>query len=133
MNLTVRRHCRLSGPGAPARAREEVHRLVDEALLAGWCVDRTAEDDTLLVVSELVTNAVRHAGGTCDLDLTLAQDDIDIGVTDPAVDGPVPRSPDRTGERGGFGWGLVVRLTHDLTISRDPGGKTIHVHVDTRH
>ncbi|MFI8828552.1 ATP-binding protein [Streptomyces sp. NPDC053431] len=129
MAAPVRRHCDIHGPGAAAQARQEVRRLAQEALRAGRPVDAAAEDDTVIVVSELVTNAVRYAGGECSLDLALRQDGIDIDVSDhsPAAPRPRQRAP---GEEGGFGWGIITRLATDVTVSGHPDGKTVHAHID---
>lgn len=55
-----------------------------------------------LVVSELLTNALRHGGGTCTLRLTAHPDTIEVAVGDAS-----PRAPRiRTtlyGGTGGFG------------------------------
>ncbi|MER7515563.1 ATP-binding protein [Streptomyces sp. NPDC126499] len=129
MGGSVRRHCDIHGPHAAAQARQEVHRLTQEALLAGDRVSRAEEDDAMIVVSELVTNAVRHAGGTCSLDLALRPDGIDIDVSDDSPEAPRPREPALLGE-GGYGWGIVAHLTRDLSVRGGAHGKTIHAHID---
>lgn len=56
-----------------------------------------------LLVSELVTNAVRHGGGfdvTVSVELRPGGDEISIGVTDDGHDQPVLRSPKVTDEHG---------------------------------
>ncbi|MFC9492455.1 ATP-binding protein, partial [Streptomyces hydrogenans] len=55
-----------------------------------------------LVVSELVTNAVRHAAGSCRLLLELHQDTLEISVFDGDAAAPVPRGhdPRRIGQHG---------------------------------
>lgn len=132
MALSLRRHRDLEGRDAAMEARQEVRGLVDEALLAGMAVRRTVEDDALLVTSELVTNAVRHTQGPCALDLALGDEGIDIDVSDGSPDPPRPRTPDRTGSGGGYGWLLVARLAADLTVRPAAGrGKTIHAHIDS--
>ncbi|MFF0558981.1 ATP-binding protein [Streptomyces sp. NPDC004266] len=132
MAAPIRRHCDIHGPYAAARARAEVHRLVQEALLAGGLVDQAVEDDAALVVSELVGNAVRHAGGVCSLDLSLEPDGLDIDVSDSSPETPRPRATDTTSE-GGRGWGIVARLTSELSVQGDGRGKTVHAHIDQAH
>ncbi|MFI8917312.1 ATP-binding protein [Streptomyces sp. NPDC053513] len=129
MAAPLRRHCDVHGPYAAARARAEVHRLVREALCAGSRVQQTVEDAATLVVSELVSNAVRHAGGACSLDLSLEPDGLDIDVSDPSPEPPRPRATDTTSE-GGRGWAIVARLTSELTVHSDGHGKTVHAHID---
>ncbi|GHF38289.1 hypothetical protein GCM10018790_14980 [Kitasatospora xanthocidica] len=68
-----------------------------------------ASDDVLLVTAELVTNAVRHADGPCDLGLTQHGARLRVTVTDPS-----PEPPRRAGHRpaghGGYGLMIVERL-----------------------
>lgn len=46
-----------------------------------------------LVVSELVTNALRYGGGTCTLDLTAHPDSIEVAVHDRSPQAPRPATP----------------------------------------
>ena len=88
----------------------------------------TAEDaDTVvLVVSELVTNALRHGGGTCILDLTAHPDSIEVAVHDRSPQAPRMRTPDLSGGTGGFGWPMVNQLAHATAVTRQTaGGKTV--------
>ncbi|WP_411107858.1 ATP-binding protein [Streptomyces sp. c-19] len=52
-----------------------------------------AADTVVLVVPELVTNAPRHGGGTCTLDLTAHLDSIEVAVHDHSPRAPRTRSP----------------------------------------
>jgi anti-sigma regulatory factor (Ser/Thr protein kinase) len=81
--------------------------------------------DVLLVVSELVTNAVRHAPGPCTLTLTRDADQVTIAVSDGFAALPTPRSADRSGGTGGFGWHLLRNLARHIRITARPDGKTI--------
>ncbi|MEU2655059.1 ATP-binding protein [Streptomyces sp. NPDC007325] len=136
MEAAVRRHLDIEGPDAAMRARQEVLRLLREAGLRagapdgdGAPVDRTAESDAVLVVTELVVNAVRHAGGVRALDLVLDRSGLGIAVTDRAPDPPAPRTPSLTGE-GGLGLAIVARLSGArMTCRPAPGGKSVHVHL----
>ena len=60
---------------APARARAWT-----ESWLGAWEIDD--EGVTTLLVSELVTNAVRHTRATSTLTLAVADGTIEVGVTD---------------------------------------------------
>ncbi|MCZ4102234.1 MULTISPECIES: ATP-binding protein [Streptomyces] len=83
-------------------------------------------DTVILVVSELVTNALRHGGGTFTLRLTAHPDTIEVAVDDPSPRAPRMRTPDLNGGTGGFGWPMVNRLAHTTTVtSRAAGGKTV--------
>ncbi|MFJ8659856.1 ATP-binding protein [Streptomyces sp. NPDC093795] len=127
--MAVSRHHDLRGPGAAARARQEVHRLAGDALVAGRPLRSTTENDAVLVVSELVTNAIRYADGECTLDLALEGGGIGIDVHDHNPEPPRPTAHDPARE-GGFGWGIVTRLVASLTVHRDADGKTVHAHVE---
>ncbi|MGW6572086.1 ATP-binding protein [Streptomyces sp. NPDC054945] len=85
-----------------------------------------AADDVVLVVSELVTNALRHGGGTCTLTLTAHPDGIEVAVQDPSPHAPRTRTPDLHGGSGGFGWSMVNHLAQATAVThRTNGGKTV--------
>ncbi len=52
-----------------------------------------AGDSVVLVVSELVTNALRHGGGTWSLDLSAHPDGIEAAVHDGSPQAPRMRPP----------------------------------------
>ncbi|MFI8260810.1 MULTISPECIES: ATP-binding protein [unclassified Streptomyces] len=82
-------------------------------------------DAVLLVVDELVANAMRHTRGSASLHLELNGDHIDICVTDTSPDRPTPRRPHLDGT-GGWGWQLINHLATDVHIDPTPeGGKAI--------
>lgn len=76
----------------------------------------------LLLVSELVTNAVRHAGAVTALWLTADRRGVHVRVTDPSPARPRNRTPDLTGRTGGFGWPMVQRLAQEVRIREAVGG-----------
>jgi two-component sensor histidine kinase len=77
-----------------------------------------------LLVSEVVTNAVRHAaGGMILLDATLSPDHLLVRVHDESSQLPVRRA---AGETGGWGLGLLDELSKQWGVeahSRD--GKSV--------
>jgi anti-sigma regulatory factor (Ser/Thr protein kinase) len=86
-----------------------------------------AGDDTeavLSVVSELVTNAVRHAGGVTRFRLVAGPGTVTVTVEDASATAPTLQRSD-AGEPGGFGWQLVRELSEDVEVSTRPGGKTV--------
>ncbi|GHB56215.1 hypothetical protein GCM10010347_27840 [Streptomyces cirratus] len=116
-------------PGVGAAARDTAHRFLADARDHGGAVPDPAQDTLLLLVTELVTNALRHTDGPCTLCLTLQPAAIDVDVTDTSPHPPVPRTPDHTG-RGGWGWNLVHHLTEAVEIRPTAdGGKTIHARI----
>lgn len=89
-------------------------------------VGSEAADTVVLVVSELVTNALRHGGGPYTLRLTAHPDTIEVTVDDPSTQAPWMRTPDLNGAAGGFGWPMVNRLAHATAVTLRPsGGKTV--------
>jgi anti-sigma regulatory factor (Ser/Thr protein kinase) len=113
-----------TGPGSVQRAREAARAFTSSL---GPAPGTARADTLLLVVSELVTNAVRHGGGRYTLELCADPHTLTVAVSDPSPARPRERPPDLNGAGGGFGWHMVRDLTHHLTIPPGPGpGKTIH-------
>ncbi|MBP0456935.1 ATP-binding protein [Streptomyces montanisoli] len=112
------------GSTKTVRAAEARHRAA--ALLADLnpAVQETMAADVLLVVSELVTNAVRHGGGVAGYSVTVEEGSVVVEVTDRSTRLPSVRD---TGELvpGGFGWPLVCRLAHTTLVRPHASGKTI--------
>ncbi|MFF9342302.1 ATP-binding protein [Streptomyces sp. NPDC014773] len=85
-----------------------------------------AADTVVLVVSELVTHALRHGGGTCALGLAARPDSIEAAVHDPSLHAPRTCAPDLDGGTGGFGRPMVNRLATATSVTcRASGGKTV--------
>ena len=84
--------------------------------------------DVGLIVSELVTNSVRHAGvdadGTIAIDVWMLGDRLRLSVTDPGG-ASLPRRTDPDPERpGGLGLYLVEQLSSAWGVARDGTGVT---------
>ncbi|MFD8982909.1 ATP-binding protein [Streptomyces sp. NPDC059564] len=127
MPLHLMLHLDLDGRAAAADARHAARPFLASPVREDQPVPPVVQDAALLLISELVTNAVRHTAGGCALDLCLEPEAIAIDVTDTSSAEPRPRRPDQRGE-GGWGWHLVNRLGTDVRIRHHPaGGKTIHV------
>ncbi|MBO8197199.1 ATP-binding protein [Streptomyces smyrnaeus] len=87
-----------------------------------------AAETVLLVVSELVTNALRHGDGVRDFRLSIGHETVTVEVADSSSVLPRDRSPQdfTEGEDGGFGWPIVCHLARDVTIRAHPEtGKTV--------
>ncbi|WLQ42455.1 ATP-binding protein [Streptomyces laculatispora] len=85
-----------------------------------------AVQNLVLLSSELVTNAIRYAGGVTALSFGADQGALHVRVVDPSPTHPQCRVPDLTGRTGGFGWPMVLRLASRVTIHRHGSrGKTI--------
>ncbi|MEU6993885.1 ATP-binding protein [Streptomyces sp. NPDC046465] len=110
-------------PEAVSDARELTRGFVEGLSPA---VDDLNAASIELVVSELVTNVVRHArGALCALRLHAQNDVITIAVTDADPRPPLQRAPDLEGGTGGFGWPMVQQLARAVGVTLDPTGKTI--------
>ena len=88
-------------PQAPSQARRTLERLLAEAL------DRRQLEDVKLLVSELVTNAIRHPRdkGGIELEVAVGRTTIRVVVTDPGSGFAKPGRlgtppPDAVGGRG---------------------------------
>jgi anti-sigma regulatory factor (Ser/Thr protein kinase) len=107
-------------PSAPAQARRAVATLP----LAG-----AARKEVPLVVSELVTNAVRHAGLAEDdaIELGLRSDNRQVLVTvkdgGPGFDPPAPANGKPAAR--GLGLSLVEALADAWGVERSPNGCTV--------
>lgn len=115
--------------GQPATsAREATRGFLHHAARVRPPTRPESSDVVLLVVAELVTNAIRHTDGPCVLHLELHDDHIEIRVTDTSPRPPTPRPPHTDGT-GGWGWQLINHLTtHTHTEPTPDGGKTIYAH-----
>ncbi|MFJ2738591.1 ATP-binding protein [Streptomyces sp. NPDC087440] len=101
------------GTAGVAQAREAAKAFTD-GLSPAPAED--AADSLVLVVSELVTNAVRHGGGRYTLAFSASPDTLTVAVGDPSPEVPHERTPDLDDGSGGFGWHLVNLLAHEVTI-----------------
>ncbi|MDF3147782.1 MULTISPECIES: ATP-binding protein [unclassified Streptomyces] len=116
-----------------ATARSYVRSVVAEHWRApsGPASER-AVMDLLLVVSELVTNAIRHGGGLAGFELALLPEGVKLSVHDYSDAVPSaaygPGTLPRTHEGSGYGWPLIIRLSREILIERRrEGGKTVGV------
>ncbi|MDT3397386.1 ATP-binding protein [Streptomyces sp. B1866] len=87
--------------GSTARARDFTREILAGSAYQG------RHDDVVLVVSELVSNALRHGHGAPVLRLLGTAGRIRVEVAD---DSPVPPRPRDPGPDGGLGLRLVERL-----------------------
>jgi anti-sigma regulatory factor (Ser/Thr protein kinase) len=114
---------------APARAR---------AALTAWLGQEPHDADlieiALLLVSELVTNSVRHARISDDeplrLNASLRATTLRLELWDNGTDGSVTRRAVER-EHGGFGLHLIARLCSTWGVERDAHGTTVWLELRT--
>lgn len=113
--LQLRRH-----PANAGRARRSA-----QARLSAWGVDEEAAATAALLVSELVTNAVRHAraprGREIGLHLTLDARCLRIEVSDAGSGQPVTHQPGPDNESG-RGMSIVAALAERHGVCPRPHG-----------
>jgi sigma-B regulation protein RsbU (phosphoserine phosphatase) len=105
---------------SPAAAR----RVVQEALGAAGL--EVMLDDALLLVTELVTNAVVHAGTDIELHLSIGVDSARIEVVDHSAGSlPVLKGDPDAAREGGRGIFLLDALAQEWGTRHFPGGKSV--------
>lgn len=122
----------LTLPGTPPAAGRARHfvatrlpRLLADVSAAGAPAASAPDvDDVVLVVSELVTNAVRASADLVEVSLRVGDDHVELCVTDDAGGWPAPRRPER-GEPGGRGLRIVDALTDGWRVTRLAAGKRV--------
>ncbi len=105
------------GREAPAIARAALRQIKELG---------AAHDDAILIVSELVTNAVAHSGGSpadmIQVRAVLIGADVSISVHDPGLSGDTPHLRDTSVlQAGGRGLRIVERLARRWGFELDRG------------
>jgi len=103
---------------APRRARHAISELLDRSGRPDLC------PDTALLVTELVTNAVTHAGGPIGVSAGWVDDALRVEVHDFEPSTPVLRHPSIL-EESGRGLCLVADLADRWGVRPESHGKTI--------
>ena len=114
----------------PAYALHDAREQV-AGVLSGWGLTGEAAEPTLLVVTELLSNAVEHGGGPRWLSLDLAGGSVHVEVRDDAPEPPQPRPHDPLQTRG-RGLQMVEALSSRWGWTVDPPGKVTWADVPTR-
>ena len=122
---TVSRSIR-AGLDAPAQARHAVSSLP---------LREPVRDRLALVVSELVTNSLRHAGlaagDPIELEMTAANGDVCVSVRDGGPGFERSLRSRRRAAPGGFGLAIVAKLAREWGVDRGPSGFEVWCAVDT--
>lgn len=118
---------------AVSRRAPGAARRFAEAVLGNWGLPDEVVDAALLVVSELVTNVVLHAGGQTDavqVQLDAHAGGVRLGVVDGSAVVPLARAlaaaADDSAESG-RGVGIVQALAERWGVDEHHGGKRVWV------
>ncbi|MFF4649703.1 ATP-binding protein [Streptomyces sp. NPDC001380] len=103
-------------------------RLLTRTALAAWGAQQLS-DSAEMVVSELVTNAVRYGCGPVSLALVLTAEALQISVSDGGPALPAPRDA-RADEPGGRGLQIVETLCDGWQVTSRLTGKTVTCWLD---
>ncbi|WP_326595777.1 ATP-binding protein [Streptomyces sp. NBC_01803] len=103
--------------GSAAHAREFARRTLIRHEYRG------RHEDVVLVVSELVSNALRHGHGAPVLRMVGTPGRVRVEVSDDSPARPVPRAPGPAG--GGLGLRMIDRLAADWGSSPLARGKVV--------
>ena len=118
-----------SGEASPGRARAAVGTWLSAH------VDEPMLDDALLLVSELVTNSVRHARAPNDAQITVRawrrEEGFRFEVRDAGRQGAVGIRDRAVDEAGGYGLALVAALASAWGVKR-ADGTTVWFELKTR-
>ena len=113
-------------PTAASRARSFIRDTLSNW---GTSLSQSATDDAVLLVSELVANAVQHAGTDLEIGLRLGDGMLEIGVTDRHPTRALPEEPqappeERYSERG-RGLTLPGALASSWGVTYTSAAKTV--------
>ncbi|MFI8944141.1 ATP-binding protein [Streptomyces syringium] len=102
----------------PDPVRVSQIRRITAAFLRHWAVPAPLIHDVVVVVSELVTNAIQHGRGTVRLRIRHTGDELRVEVTD---DNAAPARMRAAGDEDvcGRGLSLVAALVHEWGVGED--------------
>ncbi len=120
---TERHGCRIrltARPAAAAEARSQVREVI-------WAWRPPVDPDVaILLTSDLVTNAIRHAeGGTVTLAVRCGHGQLRVDVDSTAGTGPAPADTP-AGAQIGPGLILVATLSDEWGYYRTPAGQAVY-------
>jgi anti-sigma regulatory factor (Ser/Thr protein kinase) len=102
-------------------------RAAVRPILQSWkCTDEDWLFDAQLIVTELVTNAIRHGGGGLELMLTMHERSVTVSVADGSAVIPEVHARDAEAD-GGRGLLLIEALSDAWGVEDHHGGKRVWV------
>ncbi|MGW6919615.1 ATP-binding protein [Kitasatospora sp. NPDC054939] len=120
-------------PKPVGRAREFTARALGDwyPAAAAGIADEDIAADVVLLVAELVANAMLHGGGPLELVLDTTGERLRVEVSDRSPDLPVPRRPHEPTLPGGHGLFIVQQTADRWGAEGHSHGKTIWAEFDT--
>ncbi|SFF77123.1 Anti-sigma regulatory factor (Ser/Thr protein kinase) [Actinacidiphila alni] len=112
------------GSGSIAAARNLVTAFMCRADADGFAPAQRLLGDARLVVSELVTNAVKHTPGPCGIVMELVGDAVRITVWDTSPLRPAAPAPDQV-SAGHHGMTIISTLCGPVHVTRRGVGKQV--------
>jgi len=107
------------GPQAASRARTELSRLREE-------LEPPVLESARLLVTELVTNAVRHAGlGTIEIWVKVRPECLRVDVSNRGTPFEAHARLARADQESGWGLFLVDRLSDEWGVVEEPGRQRV--------
>ncbi|WP_395105159.1 ATP-binding protein [Actinomadura sp. SCN-SB] len=114
-------------PYAPSSVAVARRRLSSELLASG--VYESVVDDASVIISELLSNALRHArplpSGQVRLSWSRKDDMIELSVSDGGANTEPRRGPGTLSSLGGRGLGIVEALAEGWGVRHDEGTTTV--------
>lgn len=126
-DLGTMKHRLAAHPRSAGEARSAV-----AASLRTWSLD-SFTDDAALLVTELVSNAVSHAGSEVEVSVLLRPDAVRVEVADFSPVGKVEAVPAADDAEGGRGLGIVESLASRWGVITHADGKTVWFELDRGH
>jgi anti-sigma regulatory factor (Ser/Thr protein kinase) len=116
-------------PAHPRSAREA--RQATKASLHSWGLEQFA-DDAALLVTELMSNAVRHAHSSVEVAISLLPGAVRVEVSDSDPGSTVARVAASEDAESGRGLEILQSLASRWGMSAHPRGKTVWLGLDRR-
>ncbi|MGW0465143.1 ATP-binding protein [Streptomyces sp. NPDC003027] len=126
----ARRFPLAGGPGVVAECRDLTRQALREWFGQAGAPGRTAAEDVLLLVSEVVTNAYTHGGSPYELYLHRTDGRLRVQVSDTSPVRPRARGPHRPARSSGHGLYLLERLSAAWGCLPRSKGKAVWFEVD---
>lgn len=126
-------------PHAPASVSLARRRLNNDLL--SWGVSEGVVDDAAVILSELLSNALRHARplpgdeGGIKISWIKVGDTVELAVTDGGAATEPRKGEPALSSLGGRGLGIVEILSQSWGVRRDDQGSTVwaHLHAPSRY